>query len=214
MGMETCRRVLADAAGAFVITLLVGFVLASLSAAGVVTMTLATIFLALAWLVGIWFTFLIKPIVEMSLLHKSIFAGVLAIGLIVVWCYELSRQAKASSDELHVAQTNQTIIAPNNNGIITHGQTGGSNTVIQGPIARHLMDIENIPKNRHVSVSYTVSESDAEGFATELKNFLEQNGYSVDGPNSAMFFDPVHGVQVVMRKDNPTVPIEILVGNR
>jgi hypothetical protein len=68
--METCRRVLADAAGAFVITLLVGFVLASLSAAGVVTMTLATIFLALAWLVGIWFTFLIKPIVEMSLLHK------------------------------------------------------------------------------------------------------------------------------------------------
>lgn len=54
----------------------------------------------------------------------------------------------------------QTINAPNNNGIITQGQTGGSNTIIQAPVARHLNDglkdqlLAHISKDRKVSVTF------------------------------------------------------------
>jgi hypothetical protein len=215
--MEACRRVLADAAGATVITLLVGFVLASLSAAGVVTMTLATIFLLLAWTVGVWLTFLIKPIVEMTLLHKCIFASVLAAGLIAVWFYELNNQAQASSGDHRTAQNNQTITAPNNSGIITQGQTGSN---YLGQMPRHLTDtdkstlLSRLPKGRSIEIHYHNQDADTVDLAKEYDLILTENGYYVTKFEGSMMLTPPRDVVIYDDDDKTNLPISIVIGIR
>jgi hypothetical protein len=68
------RKLLSDAVAAFVVALVVTLVLASLSAAGVVDMSLATILLILAWVGAVVGTFLVRPIWDMTAAHKAVFA--------------------------------------------------------------------------------------------------------------------------------------------
>jgi len=91
------RSLFADAAAALVFSLVVALVLASLSAAGVIDMTLATILLLVAWLVAIAGTFLIRPIWDMSASGRIFFSVVLAAALGTLWYYEYLHQAEAQS---------------------------------------------------------------------------------------------------------------------
>lgn len=115
----------------------------------------------------------------------------------------------------------QTINAPNNNGIITQGQTGGSNTIIQAPVARHLNDglkdqlLAHISKDRKVSVTFASTASDGGDLATEIKNFLEADGYSVTGPAMGFFAgSQPHGIIVSLHNDDLAKPVEVLVGTQ
>jgi hypothetical protein len=78
----TFRDILANAAFALLATFATACIIASLSAAGIVTMTLALILLALAWLVGVAITFLLpQPITWKNRLIFSGIFGVLLLGL-------------------------------------------------------------------------------------------------------------------------------------
>jgi hypothetical protein len=96
------RLLATDTAAATAITLVVGLVLASLSAAGVITMALATILLLVAWVVGLVGVFLIKPIGDLPGKHKAISLSMLAVMLFGVWLFELSHQpGQSGADNLY-----------------------------------------------------------------------------------------------------------------
>jgi hypothetical protein len=71
-------RVLADAAFAVIVAVVLGLVLASLTAAGVITMTLAIFYLVGAWTLAVGATFLLTHLWDPSPAHRAIFAAVLA----------------------------------------------------------------------------------------------------------------------------------------
>ncbi len=93
--MEFVRAVLADAALAFVATVVVGLIIASLAAAGIITMPLAYVLLALAWLVAVAGTFLIPWSVAGR--HRAIFGFFLALMLAGLGWYETARYIEPPS---------------------------------------------------------------------------------------------------------------------
>jgi hypothetical protein len=93
--LELLRAVLADAALAFVATVVVGLVIASLAAAGIITMPLAYILLGLAWLVAVAGTFLVPWKIEHR--HRVIFASFLVFMLAGVGWYETAHYSEPPS---------------------------------------------------------------------------------------------------------------------
>ena len=89
------RALAADAAFALIVSLLAALVLASLSAAGVITMALARILLATAWLVGVLLVFVAAPLWVTTSRHKVVFAALLAVFLVGVERYEAANQPAA-----------------------------------------------------------------------------------------------------------------------
>lgn len=89
------RAVLADAALAFVAAAVIGLVIASLAAAGIITMRLAYVLLGLAWLVALGGTFLVPWGVAHR--HRTIFASLLAIMLAGVGWFEAANYTEPPS---------------------------------------------------------------------------------------------------------------------
>ncbi len=100
----------------------------------------------------------------------------------------------------------------NNQGIITQGQFG-NNTIIQGPIARHLSDLRaaslksqilsEIPKDKPITVMAVMGDAEAIEFAQEIHSFLKDNGFDLkeqNGISQGVFSGPVKGVS--LRKEN------------
>lgn len=106
-----------------------------------------------------------------------------------------------------------------NTGIITQGQQG-NNTIIQGPISRHLDEagkaefLRRVPKTRKIVLKYLSTESDGSSLAQEMHEFLTKEHYSVEGPNPAIIPDAPRGISILTFDDKPNRPVEILIGMR
>jgi hypothetical protein len=107
--LELLRAVLADAALAFVATVVIGLVIASLAAAGIITMPLAYILLALAWGVAVAGTFLVPW--KVAHRHRAIFGVFLALMLAGVGWYETLHYTEPPSAK-DIAQEVSKLIAP------------------------------------------------------------------------------------------------------
>jgi hypothetical protein len=107
--LRVVRAVFADAALALVIAIVITFVIASLAAAGVITMSLAYALLALAWLVAVAGSFLVPwPFPHR---HRAVFATFLAIMLGAVGWYEAVHYEKPPSAK-EIAEELAKITAP------------------------------------------------------------------------------------------------------
>jgi hypothetical protein len=107
--LDLIRAVLADAALAFIATAVIGLVIASLAAAGVITMNLAYILLGLAWLVAVIGTFLVPWSIARR--HQLIFSSFLAVMLAGVGWYETKHYVEPPSAR-DIAQEVSKLIAP------------------------------------------------------------------------------------------------------
>jgi hypothetical protein len=107
--LDLIRAVLADAALAFIATVVTGLIIASLAAAGIITMNLAYVLLGLAWLVAVIGTFLVPcPVAHR---HRVIFSCFLACMLVVVGWYETKHYVEPPSAR-DIAQEVSKLIAP------------------------------------------------------------------------------------------------------
>jgi hypothetical protein len=99
-----------------------------------------------------------------------------------------------------------------NQGIITQGQFG-NNTIIQGPLARHLSDpradtlktqiLSDIPKDKPITVMAIMGDAEAIEFAQEIHAFMKANGFEMKEPggiSQGVFTGAVKGVG--LRKEN------------
>lgn len=80
------HNLVSDAALAFIATVVIALILASLSAAGLITMSLSIILLVCAWLACIAGTFL--PILNLGWRHRIIFSSLLGMALAVIGLVE------------------------------------------------------------------------------------------------------------------------------
>jgi hypothetical protein len=108
-----------------------------------------------------------------------------------------------------------------NQGIITQGQFG-NNTIIQGPIPRHLSDqrtdglkvqiLREIPKDKPVTVMAIMGDAEAIEFAQEIHTYMKANGFTMREPNGisqGVFTGPVKGLQ---KRDESDGSITFIVG--
>jgi hypothetical protein len=145
--------------------------------------------------------------------------AIVAVGLPVAFSWVASKEALAQADLTQPSTTFGDVL--NNQGIVTQGQTGGTNTIIQGPPPRHLGDgdkqmlLARIPRDRSIAILAQNGDSDAANFADELKKFLEESGYTVK-LNYGIIFNKRggRGVNVDLNEDAPSEPVQINVGSR
>ncbi|MGO9867041.1 MAG: hypothetical protein ACLPJY_05115 [Rhodomicrobium sp.] len=108
-----------------------------------------------------------------------------------------------------------------NQGIITQGQSG-NNTIIQGPIPRHLSDpradslkiqiLREIPKDKPITVMALMNDAEAIEFAQEIHTFMKNNGFQMkepDGISQGAFSGPVKGLQ---KRDEKDGSITFIIG--
>jgi hypothetical protein len=107
--MDIIRAVLADAALAFITTVAIGLIIASVAAAGIITISLAYVLLGLAWLVALGGTFLVPW--KVARRHRTIFAFFLAIMLASVGWFETVHYIEPPSAK-DIAQEVSKLIAP------------------------------------------------------------------------------------------------------
>ena len=107
--LQVIRAVCADAALALVIAVGVTLVIASLAAAGIITMSLAYMLLILAWAVSVGGSFLVPW--EFQHKHRAIFAVLLGFMLIGVGWYETEHYEKPPNAK-DVADEVAKLLAP------------------------------------------------------------------------------------------------------
>jgi hypothetical protein len=107
-----------------------------------------------------------------------------------------------------------------NQGIITQGQTG-NNTIIQGPLSRHLSEprmdglkaqiLREIPKDKPITVMAIMGDGEGIEFAEEIQTFMKANGFQMkgDGIAQGVFTGPVKGLQ---KRDETDGSITFIVG--
>jgi hypothetical protein len=94
------------------------------------------------------------------------------------------------------------VTAPGNSGIITQGQSGGTNIVNQKPSQRHMTPelveqiLRDVPKDKPVTVTAPMGNDEAITFAQAIFDLLKARGYPLTdtGPGQAMWNHPVKGV--------------------
>jgi hypothetical protein len=109
----------------------------------------------------------------------------------------------------------------NNQGVITQGQHG-NNTIIQGPIARHLSDpradplraqiLREVPKDRPITVMAVMGDAEAMQFALEIHSFMKESGFQMrepEGISQGVFTGPVKGLT---KQDEADGGITFVVG--
>ena len=76
----------------------------------------------------------------------------------------------------------------NNQGIVTQGQTGGTNTVVNRQPARHIDDEfrsfvrTNVSKSIAIKIMVLSGDPERDEFASEIANFLTGDGYNLKLP--------------------------------
>jgi hypothetical protein len=129
--LHMIRAVFADAAVAFVATVVIGLVVASLAAAGIITMSLAYFLLGLAWVLAVGGSFL-GPW-SLQHMHRAIFATFLAVMLIGVGWYETHHYEKPPS-AADVAREITRLITPSSNLPVAPAKSPPPPEVYSGPI--------------------------------------------------------------------------------
>jgi hypothetical protein len=101
--------------------------------------------------------------------------------------------------------------------VTSHNQSGGitAGVVNVGPRPRHFTAndaqqiTQAIPKGSDVTVTATMNSDEALAYAFEIYNWLKANGYpNVQGPNSAMWSQPVFGQSVRRNGDK----FDVIIG--
>jgi hypothetical protein len=108
-----------------------------------------------------------------------------------------------------------------NQGIITQGQSG-NNTIIQGPIPRHLSDsravslkaqiLREVPKDKPITVMAIMGDAEAIEFAHEIHAFMKENGFQMKEPggiSQGVFTGAVKGLS---KRDEKDGAITFIVG--
>lgn len=106
-------------------------------------------------------------------------------------------------DHFHITSHNQA-------GGITAGQVfigGGQRTLLEGDAA---LLLNTLPKAIPVEVTAALGDGEAFTYAQQMKDFLEANGYKVNGVNQAVWSRPVTGVNVITGE----TPRKIQVGSK
>lgn len=105
----------------------------------------------------------------------------------------------------------------NNNVNINTSFQNGDNNVHIGAQERHLnLNVQNqlsglIPKGKKVDLTCILGDGEGYNFATEIKNFLEAEGYKVNGVNQSVFSGPVNGQILEQPKDGDDT-YKIIIG--
>jgi hypothetical protein len=95
----------------------------------------------------------------------------------------------------------------------------GNNVMNFGPQPRMLdHNVESqiksmIPNGSTVSVVAVLGNGEAFNFASQIKNFLEKNGYSVSGVDQAVYSGNV-APQSINRLDGDNGKYEVVIGNQ
>ncbi len=99
----------------------------------------------------------------------------------------------------------------------TNYQTGDNNVNIFQNQRRELTQevgkqLEGLlDKNKTIHIVSLMGDSEAHGFASQIQNYLNQNGYKTDGINQAIFDRPVLG-QNVRKTENGDY--EVIIGSK
>ena len=95
---------------------------------------------------------------------------------------------------------------------------GDNNKVNFGKPKRHLDDSLKTELNNNISSSDTIvvtavlGDQEAFAFASEIKDYLSDKGYTVDGVNQAIYTKPVVG-QIFDRKKE-TSQVNLIIGSQ
>lgn len=73
--------------------------------------------------------------------------------------------------------------------------------------------LKEIIKTNKVSVTSVMGDGEAFNFATQIKKYLEKEGFSVDGVNQAIYSNPVSGQIIEPPKDESDF-YKIIIGNK
>src|SRR5262249_26617114 len=93
--VDFIRAVFADAALALFLSTVIGLIIASLAAAGLITMGLALVLLGLAWVVAVVGSFFLPWSIAHK--HRAIFASLFAVMLTAIGWYEAAHYEKPLS---------------------------------------------------------------------------------------------------------------------
>jgi hypothetical protein len=108
--LQFIRAVFADAALALVATVVIGLVIASLAAAGIITMNLAYVLLILAWIAAVGGSFLAPwPFPHK---HRAIFAFLSALILAAIGWYEATHYEKPLSAKEIAEEVVKVVVRP------------------------------------------------------------------------------------------------------
>lgn len=94
----------------------------------------------------------------------------------------------------------------------------GDNVMNFGPQPRKLnQDLKNqlkelIKDNSAVDITAVLGDGEAFGFASEIKNYLKEEGHDVNGVNQAVFSGPVIG-QIIEPPKNENGSYKVIIGN-
>jgi hypothetical protein len=113
----------------------------------------------------------------------------------------------------------------NNQGIVTQGQSGGTNTVINRQPARHFDDAlrgyirANVPKSKAIKIMVLNGDPERDDFADEIIEFLKGEGYDLKLPAVSFLVGAgktPNGVEVgpEVTPDNGTWVIKVGVNTR
>lgn len=126
--------------------------------------------------------------------------------------------APAKAKPVQIAQNGPTILAPGNSGIVTQGQTGGTNIIVPKLPSREIDDKfrdtirTHFPdKTKPMATAVLIGDDEDERIhlAKEIEDFLKSDGYTVEprtyflNPNG-----PIHGIQIIYDSN----PIQIRIG--
>jgi hypothetical protein len=91
------------------------------------------------------------------------------------------------------------------------GSTTSGNRELSPMLESELLDM--LPPGSKIKINSLLGNSEAYGFATEIKEYLTERGYEVDGVYQVVYTDPVDG-QIVESPSNQGEPFNIIIGNR
>ena len=102
------------------------------------------------------------------------------------------------------------VTSVNQQGGITAGQVNIAPPARQLDANGKSQLVEHLPKSKKVTVTSVMGDGEAHQFATQIKAFLEDEGYDVEGVNQAIYTAPVQG-QVIQPTENG---IGVIIGTR
>ena len=154
-----------------------------------------------------------SPIISIALLCTAILC---ACG--VVHFYPLRPAVAApAKEEAQAVPDKPNINAPG--GIVTHGQSGGTNIIINRPAPRSLEDnlkggLLQIDKAKPVFVLYRNGDPEAQAFGQQIYDYLKQQGYRVQPDGLGWHMFGVQPTDVTITPFNGGTETHVLIETR
>ena len=70
-----------------------------------------------------------------------------------------------------------------------------------------------IPTGSSVDLTSVLGDGEAYNFASQIKKYLENNGYKVNGVNQAVYSQPISG-QIIENPQDSNDSFKIIIGNK